>query len=103
MKRHAVASMAQVVERHPMHQEVAGSIPVQGPCLGCGFDIQLEQVWEATDSYFSPTSMSLPFPFPLPLSISLSLPLKSNISSDEDLESNGFRGCFNEEIYSFMK
>ena len=33
----------------PLHQEVGGSIPGQGTLLDCGFNPQLEHIWEATD------------------------------------------------------
>ena len=66
--------------RRPIHQKVAGSIPGQGMYLGCEFDPQSGRVWEATNQYFSPTSMFL--------SLSLHPPfvsLKSmNIPSSED-------------------
>ena len=32
----ALAGVAQWIERWPANQEVVGSIPSQGTCLGCG-------------------------------------------------------------------
>ena len=32
----ALASVAQWIERQPVNQKLAGSIPCQGTCLGCG-------------------------------------------------------------------
>ena len=43
-KVRALDVVVQWVEREPMNQSVAGSIPSQGPCLGCGPGPQ----WEAT-------------------------------------------------------
>ena len=37
------------LEHDPIHQKVAGSIPGQGTYLGCGFDCQLGSIWEATN------------------------------------------------------
>ena len=48
------------LEHHPIHRNVAGSIPSQGTCLGYGFDSWLGSVWEATNQCFSlPLSLSL--------------------------------------------
>ena len=33
---HALAGVAQWIEREPTNQRVAGLIPSQGTCLGCG-------------------------------------------------------------------
>ena len=44
-----------------MDQKVVGSIPGQGTCLGCGFEIPLECVLEATNQCFflsPPSSLS---------------------------------------------
>ena len=62
--------VAQLVECSPRNQKVAGSIPGQGPGLGCGLGPQSGHVWEATDQCFSLTSMflSLSFSLPAPLS-----------------------------------
>ena len=56
--------MAHLVEYHPAMQEVTGSIPGQGTCLGCGFCPGSGQVPKATDRCFSPfLPLFLP-PFP---------------------------------------
>ena len=34
--RRALAGVAQWIERRPVNQRVAGAIPSQGTCLGCG-------------------------------------------------------------------
>ena len=74
IKKHlfALARWLSWVNRHPVHQNVAGSIPVQGTCLGWGFDPQLGHMWEASDWCFSLTSVSLS------LSLSLLPSLKIN-------------------------
>ena len=40
----ALAGVAQWIERRPANQRVAGSIPSQGTCLGCGPGPQLGAV-----------------------------------------------------------
>ena len=35
MKRNALAGVAQRIECRPVNQDVTGSIPGQGTCLGC--------------------------------------------------------------------
>ena len=45
--------LAWLEEHHSTHQKVGGLIPSQGTYLGCGFDPQLGQTWEATNNYFS--------------------------------------------------
>ena len=64
----ALAGVAQCVEHRPVNQRVAGLIPSQGTCLGCGPGSQLRE-WERqpTHQYFSPF-----------LSPSLSLSLNTN-------------------------
>ena len=47
------------LEHHPIDQNVAGSIPGQGTCLGCRFSPQSQRVGEATDWCFS---LSVPSP-----------------------------------------
>ena len=37
----ALAAVAQWTERWPVNQRVAGLIPSQGTCLGCGLGLQL--------------------------------------------------------------
>ena len=41
-KRNTLAGMAQWIECWPANQRVAGLIPTQGKCLGCGPGSQLE-------------------------------------------------------------
>ena len=36
IKKTALADTAQWIECQPEYQKVTGSIPSQGPCLGCG-------------------------------------------------------------------
>ena len=59
------------------HQKAAGSIQGQGTYLGCRFDPQSGQVWEATNFSLSHRCFSLslsPSSLPLPLkSINISL------------------------------
>ena len=43
-----------------MHQKAGGSIPGKSIYLGCGFDPWSGHIWEATNQYFSLTSMCLP-------------------------------------------
>ena len=67
----ASASVAQLVECHPMNQKVADSTSSQGSCLGCGS----VPSWKTTDCtptgtcfFLALVSLSLSFslPFPLP-------------------------------------
>ena len=61
----ALDVVVQWVEREPMNQSVAGSIPSQGPCLGCGPGPQLGGGGERQPHI----NVSLPvFPLPSPLS-----------------------------------
>ena len=53
----------------PSKQNLAGSIPGQGTCLGCRLGPQSERVWEATDKCFSLTSIFLSLSPSLPLSL----------------------------------
>ena len=58
----ALAGMAQWIERQPVNQKLAGSIPCQGTCLGCG-----PGPWLGV-SRRQPINASLPLslpPFPL--------------------------------------
>ena len=61
----SLASVAQLVGCHPTNRKVASSILSQDTCLGCGFGSWLGWVPEATDRYFSLTSMILSLFFPL--------------------------------------
>ena len=63
----ALADVAQWIEHGPANQRVAGSIPSQGACLGCGPGPQ----WGAHER-------QPPIDVSLPLSLSLSLSLKIN-------------------------
>ena len=65
----ALTGVAQLVWHCPAKPNVAGSIPGQGTCLGCGFNPQLEHIQEATDPCLSLSSMFLS------LSVSLLSPL----------------------------
>ena len=44
-----LTAMAQLVGCRPAKQKVAGSVPGQGTCLGCGFSPQLGCILEAAD------------------------------------------------------
>ena len=58
----SLAGVASWVEGQHANQKVAGSIPGQGTCLGCGPGPWLGHVQEATDGCFSPSlSPSRPF------------------------------------------
>ena len=60
----ALAGVAQWIERRPVNQTVAGSIPGQGTCLDCGPGLRADQCIFHTSSY---TGVSLPVflpPFP---------------------------------------
>ena len=61
----ALTGVAELVGCHPTKQGVAGWIPGQGTCLGCGPGPQLGCVREATDQSFSHTLMFLSLSFPL--------------------------------------
>ena len=61
----ALAGVVQWIERLSVNREVAGSIPSQGTCLGCG----LSCVREVTNPCFSHTSMFLSLSFSLPSSL----------------------------------
>ena len=54
------------------NQMVIGSIPSQGTYLGCGFDPMSRHIKEATNQYFSLTSVFHSFPSSLPSSLSKS-------------------------------
>ena len=58
----ALASVAQWIERGPANQRVAGSIPGQGTCLGCGPGPQ-----EGECERQPHIDVSLPLSFPSPL------------------------------------
>ena len=62
----ALTGMVEMVGHRSAKQKVAGSIPGQGPCLGCGFGPRLGHIQEATDQYLSLTSMFLSPSFSLP-------------------------------------
>ena len=48
----ALAGWLSWLERRPVHQRIAGSIPRQGTYLGCGFDLLAGHLWEATSRCF---------------------------------------------------
>ena len=58
-----LAGWLKCLDRQPMHQKVAGSIPTQGTYLGCGFNPRSGCVWEGTDecslSFILSTSLSI--------------------------------------------
>ena len=72
----ALAGRLSWSEHRPIHRKVAGSIPVQGTCLGCRFSPQSGHVREATNQCLSHVDVSLP-----PLSSSLLLPLPLPLKS----------------------
>ena len=57
--------MVQLVGGGPLKQKVAISIPRQGTCLDCGSVPNCRCVQEATDGYFSLTSIFLSLPLSL--------------------------------------
>ena len=61
----ALAGVAQEAGCHPTNRKVTGSIPSQGTCLHCGFGLRSVHEQEATNSYFSLTSMFLSLSFSL--------------------------------------
>lgn len=63
--------MAQLVERHPVDQKVAGLIPSQGTYLGYGFGSRSGHVQETTNRCFSRQCVCV--------SLSLSLPLPKHV------------------------
>ena len=65
--------MVHLGECHPVHQNVAGSIPGQGTYLGCGFNSQSGCLWETINQCSSLTLMSLSLSPSLSLSLSASL------------------------------
>ena len=53
-----LTGVAQLSGRHPTNQKVAGSIPCQGTCLGCGYHPWYRAMY---NQYFLPSrSSSLP-------------------------------------------
>ena len=69
----ALAYVAQLVGALSRNQRVAGLIPGPGTYLGCRSDPQSRCVREATNQYFSPTSMFLSLLSSLPSSLSKSI------------------------------
>ena len=61
----ALAGVAQGTEQQPESQRVAGSIPSQGTCLGCGPGPQQGVGKKQPHSDVSPLSFSLPSPLSL--------------------------------------
>ena len=59
----ALTGVAPLVMHPPPKSRVSGSFPGQGPCLGFGFCPWSVCVREATDRYFSLTSMFFPLSF----------------------------------------
>ena len=64
-----LTSVAQLVGHHPVNWKVAGLIPSQGTCLGCGFGPGWGHVLEATNWCFFLTPMFLSVSFSLPSSL----------------------------------
>ena len=60
---HALAGVAQWIEHQPVNQRVAGGIPSQGTCLGCGPGPQ-----EGAHKRQPHIDVSLPLSFPSLLS-----------------------------------
>ena len=54
----ALAEWLSWVKHWLIYQKLAGLIPSQGTCLGCGFDSWLRHIWEATNQCFSPSTPS---------------------------------------------
>ena len=76
--------VAQLVEHHPVHQNIVGSIPRQDKCLGIGFAPQGAHVRGNLSMFLSHISYTDVSPC---FSPSLLLSLKSiNRSSGEDLK-----------------
>ena len=55
----ALDNMAQLVGHHPTHQKVAGLIPGQGTCHGCGFGPWSGHMEEAASKSFPLNSVIL--------------------------------------------
>lgn len=98
-KNHS-ASVAQLVEHHPVHEDIAGSIPGQGSCLGCRFGPQSRQVWKTI--FLSHINVSLPFSpprllltvFSLPALFALSENQRKKMSLGEDLQKQQQKKCW---------
>ena len=69
--------MAQLGGHCPTEQKVAGSIPGQGACLGCGFSPQSGRTQEASNRCFSLTSIFLSLFYFLPSPLSKNKLIKS--------------------------
>ena len=64
----ALAGVAQWTDHQPANQRVAGSIPSQGTCLGCGFDPCRGMCFFCPDQrpmFLFHINVSLPFFLPL--------------------------------------
>ena len=64
MKRNALAGVAQRIECRPVNQDVTGSIPGQGTCLGCSPSPHLgacerQSIDVSRPLFFLPLSLSL--------------------------------------------
>ena len=65
----ALAGVGQRIEHGPVNQRVAGLIPTQGTCLGCGPGPRWEGMWKTTTHWcFSPSLSPTP---PLSLKIKI--------------------------------
>ena len=77
----ALAGVAQWIECQSVNERVAGLIPCQGTCLGCGQGPQLGACkgQAATSGCISQTSMFLSLSFSLPSHLSKSKQIKSSL------------------------